>query len=171
MILYIGPGSLPLPASSASVWEGTPSGVGPSVGIPDRVGQLVLDEVGPGRSGPAFWLATPRSALLRPGARCPEGCRRGRPVTRAGIPGQAAGRAGSRAHRVRLRRSRLQDHHGAPLLERHVHRGLWKALRERGRSIEFVAVVRTRGNVERARTILKHWATASTASRPSRHGA
>ena len=54
---------------------------------------------------------------------------------------------------------------------RDVHRGLWKALRERGRSIKVVAVVRTRGNLERTRTILEHWATASPASGPSRPGA
>ena len=38
------------------------------------MGQLVLDEVGPGRSGPAFWVATPRSALRRP---CPRHAWRG----------------------------------------------------------------------------------------------
>ena len=177
--------------------------VGPAVGIPYRVCQLVLDEVGPGRSGPAFWVATPRSALrcpcprrawrgrrresaghhphrlwvpyprarVLPGARCPEGRLRGQPETRAAIarsscrsrwkpsaPGSSASIRATRPPRC-----------SAP--DSNAHRGLWKALREGGRSIDVVAVVRTRGNLERARTILVHWATASTASGPSRHGA
>ncbi len=147
--------------------------VRPTVGIPDRVGQLVLDEVGPGRSGPAFWVATPRSALRRPcprrawrgrrresaghrryrpagagstgagsvlpGARYPKGRRRGRPETRAAISRSSCWSAGSRARRVRLRRSRPQDPHGAPLLARRASRplegaeGAWPVHRGRGR--------------------------------------
>ena len=41
------------------------------------------------------------------------------------------------------------------------HRGLWKALRERGRAVEVVAVARTRKEVDRARTILDNWVEAS----------
>ena len=47
------------------------------------------------------------------------------------------------------------------------HRGLWEALRERGRSIEVVAVVRTVRELGRARTILEGWTNTSTASGPS----
>ena len=47
------------------------------------------------------------------------------------------------------------------------HRGLWEALRERGRSIEVVAVVRTLEEFARARAILESWTNTSTASRPS----
>ncbi len=46
------------------------------------------------------------------------------------------------------------------------HRSLWKALTERCRSVEVVAVVRTRKEVERARTILDNWAGASDPSEP-----
>ena len=38
------------------------------------------------------------------------------------------------------------------------HRGLWKALRERGRRIEVVAVARTREELNRAQTVLDNWA-------------
>ena len=47
------------------------------------------------------------------------------------------------------------------------HRGLWEALRERGRSIEVVAVVRTVRELQRALTILENWTNTSTASGPS----
>ena len=47
------------------------------------------------------------------------------------------------------------------------HRGLWEALRERGRSIEIVAVVRTVRELQRALTILENWTNTSTASGPS----
>ena len=47
------------------------------------------------------------------------------------------------------------------------HRWLWDALRERGRSVEVVAVVRTPGEFERARTTLGNWASASTTSDPA----
>ena len=47
------------------------------------------------------------------------------------------------------------------------HRGLWEALRERGRSIEVVAVVRTVRELQRALTILEGWTNTSTASGPS----
>ena len=47
------------------------------------------------------------------------------------------------------------------------HRGLWEALRERGRSIEVVAVVRTVRELQRALTILESWTNTSTASGPS----
>ena len=47
------------------------------------------------------------------------------------------------------------------------HRRLWDALRERGRSVEVVAVVRTPGELGRARTILGKWANAATASGPA----
>ena len=46
------------------------------------------------------------------------------------------------------------------------HRGLWKALGERCRSVEVVAVVRTRKEVERARTIRDNWAGPSAPSEP-----
>ena len=39
-----------------------------------------------------------------------------------------------------------------------VHRGLWKALRERGRRIEVVAVTRTWEELNRAGTVLDNWA-------------
>ncbi len=42
------------------------------------------------------------------------------------------------------------------------HRGLWEALRERGRSIEVVAVVRTVRELQRAGTILDNWVGART---------
>ena len=123
--------------------------VGPAVGIPHRVCQLVLDEVWPERSGPAFWVATHREvrcavrALVAHGVAAEEnppgitrigrGCRihrrgfyraLGAPRDAEGggrkhaplLPAQAAGRMGSRARRVRLRRSGPPDHHGAPLL-------------------------------------------------------
>ena len=38
------------------------------------------------------------------------------------------------------------------------HRGLWKALRERGRRLKVVAVARTREERSRARTMLDSWA-------------
>ena len=47
------------------------------------------------------------------------------------------------------------------------HRELWEALRERGRSIEVVAVVRTVRELQRALTILEGWTNTSTASGPS----
>ena len=47
------------------------------------------------------------------------------------------------------------------------HRGLWEALRERGRCIEVVAVVRTVRELQRALTILENWTNTSTASGPS----
>ena len=47
------------------------------------------------------------------------------------------------------------------------HRGLWEALRERGRSVEVVAVVRTVRELQRALTILEGWTNTSTASGPS----
>ena len=46
------------------------------------------------------------------------------------------------------------------------HRGLWRALRERCRAVEVVAVVRTRKEMDRARTILENWAGASGPSAP-----
>ena len=47
------------------------------------------------------------------------------------------------------------------------HLGLWKALSERGRSIEVVAVVRTVRELQRALTILEGWTNTPTASGPS----
>ena len=47
------------------------------------------------------------------------------------------------------------------------HLGLWRALSERGRSIEVVAVVRTVRELQRALTILEGWTNTSTASGPS----
>ena len=47
------------------------------------------------------------------------------------------------------------------------HRWLWDALRERGRSVEVVAVVRTPGEFERARTTLGKWASAASTSDPA----
>ena len=47
------------------------------------------------------------------------------------------------------------------------HRDLWEAPRERGRSIEVVAVVRTVRELQRALTILENWTNTSTASGPS----
>ena len=47
------------------------------------------------------------------------------------------------------------------------HRQLWDALRERGRSVEVVAVVRTPRELGRAGTILGKWANAATASGPA----
>ena len=47
------------------------------------------------------------------------------------------------------------------------HLGLWQALSERGRSVEVVAVVRTRKEMDRAGTILENWTNTSTASGPS----
>ena len=47
------------------------------------------------------------------------------------------------------------------------HLGLWRALSERGRSIEVVAVVRTVRELQRALTILENWTNTSTASGPS----
>ena len=44
------------------------------------------------------------------------------------------------------------------------HRGLWKALRKRCRSVGVVAVVRTVRELERARTILENWTKGSGAS-------
>ena len=46
------------------------------------------------------------------------------------------------------------------------HRGLWKALAERGRSVEIVAVVRTLEELDRARAILHGWADASGPGEP-----
>ena len=46
------------------------------------------------------------------------------------------------------------------------HRDLWKALRERCRAVEVVAVVRTRKEMDRARTLLKNWSGASGQSEP-----
>ncbi len=46
------------------------------------------------------------------------------------------------------------------------HRGLWQALRERGRSVEVVAVVRTWRELERARRTLNMWSRASGPSEP-----
>ena len=40
------------------------------------------------------------------------------------------------------------------------HRGLWHALRERGTSVELVAVVRTAGEAERAQRVMRGWAEA-----------
>lgn len=47
------------------------------------------------------------------------------------------------------------------------HRALWDAIRGRGRSVEVVGVVRTRGGLRRARRMLGHWVGRSTASGPS----
>ena len=47
------------------------------------------------------------------------------------------------------------------------HRRLWDALRERGRSVEVVAVVRTPRELERARTTLGRWANTAAASGPA----
>ena len=44
------------------------------------------------------------------------------------------------------------------------HRGLWYALQRQGRSVEIVAVVRTRKEMDRAGTILGNWAEAPAAS-------
>ena len=44
------------------------------------------------------------------------------------------------------------------------HRRLWDALRERGRSVEVVAVFRTHGELERARTTLGRWANTAASS-------
>ena len=44
------------------------------------------------------------------------------------------------------------------------HRRLWDALRERGRSVEVVAVFRTPGELERARTTLGRWANTAASS-------
>ena len=46
------------------------------------------------------------------------------------------------------------------------HLGLWRALSERGRSVEVVAVVRTLEEFARARTILENWAEASGPAEP-----
>ncbi len=46
------------------------------------------------------------------------------------------------------------------------HLGLWRALSERGRSVEVVAVVRTLEEFARARTILGGWAEASGPAEP-----
>ena len=46
-------------------------------------------------------------------------------------------------------------------------RRLWEAVRERGGSVEAVGVVRARGQLKRARTILGNWASGATASGPS----
>ena len=69
--------------------------------------------------------------------------------------------------RVRLRRSRTRYHDGATLVGRGTSCGLWRALSERGRSIEVVAVVRTVRELQRALTILEGWTNTSTASGPS----
>ncbi len=47
------------------------------------------------------------------------------------------------------------------------HGRLWKALRERGRSVEAVGVARARRELKRARTILGNWTSAPPASGPS----
>ena len=44
------------------------------------------------------------------------------------------------------------------------HRGLWHALQRQGRSVEIVAVVRTRKEMDRAGTILGNWAEAPASS-------
>ena len=44
------------------------------------------------------------------------------------------------------------------------HRRLWDALRERGRSVEVVAVFRTPGELERAPTTLGRWANTAASS-------
>ena len=44
------------------------------------------------------------------------------------------------------------------------HRRLWDALRERGRSVEVVAVFRTPGELEGARTTLGRWANTAASS-------
>ena len=44
------------------------------------------------------------------------------------------------------------------------HRGLWHALQRQGQSVEIVAVVRTRKEMDRAGTILGNWAEAPAAS-------
>ena len=41
------------------------------------------------------------------------------------------------------------------------HRGLWHALRRRGRSVEVVAVGHTSRELERARRVMRHWAEPS----------
>ena len=50
------------------------------------------------------------------------------------------------------------------------HRGLWKALGERGRSVEVVAVVRTVRELGRARKILKSWVRARASDCPGPSG-
>ncbi len=49
----------------------------------------------------------------------------------------------------------------------HAHRGLWGALRERGRPVEAVATVRTQPELARARKVLGHWAEAPTDPHPA----
>ena len=46
------------------------------------------------------------------------------------------------------------------------HRGLWRALSERGRAVEVVAIVRTLEEFARARSILGGWAEASGPAEP-----
>ena len=47
------------------------------------------------------------------------------------------------------------------------HRGLWHALQRQGRSVEIVAVIRTRKEMDRAGTIFGNWAEAPAASGPA----
>ena len=47
------------------------------------------------------------------------------------------------------------------------HHGLWHALQRQGGSVEIVAVVRTRKEMDRAGTILGNWAEAPAASSPA----
>ena len=47
------------------------------------------------------------------------------------------------------------------------HRGLWRALRSRGRSVEVEAVVRTRRELDRTRIVLRNWASRPTATHRS----
>ena len=46
------------------------------------------------------------------------------------------------------------------------HRGLWRALQERGRSVEVVAVARTSRETERAKRVMRGWAGASGPAEP-----
>ena len=47
------------------------------------------------------------------------------------------------------------------------HRGLWRALQARGRSVEIVAAVRTAPELARARRVLGHWAEAPAEADPA----
>ena len=82
------------------------------------------------------------------------------------LPGQAAGRAEGRPHRVRLRQSRPRDIDRAPLVGRRTA-GLGGRSGDKAGPFEIVTVVRTCRKMERARTIRGNWAQAPAASGPS----
>ena len=92
----------------------------------------VLEHTGlswlPDRAGEGRRVRGARHRAPDPALAALPGSRRQHPAL---FPAQAAGRAGRRARRVRLRRSRTRYHDGATLVGRSAHRGLWKALGER----------------------------------------